>query len=65
MCCGMVDNFQTVQKEKRLFLDQIDTFGGGKVLFYADCGNNGKSGKSIGQARFKSDWIFVSLDRMY
>lgn len=50
---GMVDNFQTVKGKAIIPLDRIDTFNDGKVLFYADCGNNGRGGKSSGQARFK------------
>lgn len=56
---GMVDNFQTVKGKAIIPLDRIDTFNDGKVLFYADCGNNGKGGKSSGQARFKRADICV------
>lgn len=56
---GMVDNFQTVKGKAVIPLDRIDTFKDGKVLFYADCGNNGRGGKSSGQARFKRADICV------
>lgn len=56
---GMVDNFQTVKGKVVIPLDRIDTFKDGKVLFYADCGNNGRGGKSSGQARFKRADICV------
>lgn len=56
---GVVDNFQTVKGKAVIPLDRIDTFKDGKILFYADCGNNGRGGKSSGQARFKRADICV------
>ena len=50
---GMVDNFQTVKGKAVIPLERIYNFKDGKILFYADCGNNGRGGKSSGQARFK------------
>ena len=40
-------------------MNRIDNFEDGKILFYADCGNNGKGGKSAGQACFKRADICV------
>lgn len=50
---GMVDNFQTVKGKAVIPLDRIDNFKDGKILFYADCGNNGRGGKSSGQAKLR------------
>lgn len=50
---GMVDNFQTVKGKEVIPLERIYNFKDGKIFFYADCGNNGRGGKSSGQARFK------------
>lgn len=61
---GMVDNFQTVKGKAVIPLDRIDTFKDGKVLFYADCGNNGRGGKAAVRHALK-ELIFVSLDRIY
>lgn len=56
---GMVDRFQSVKGKAVIPLNRIDNFKDGKILFYADCGNNGKGGKSAGQARFKRADICV------
>ena len=56
---GMVDRFQSVKGKAVIPLNRIDNFKDGKILFYADCGNNGKGGKSTGQARFKRADICV------
>lgn len=50
---GMVDNFQTVKGKAVIPLERIDNFKDGKILFYADCGNNGRGGKSSGQAKLR------------
>lgn len=56
---GMVDRFQSVKGKAVIPLNRIDNFKDGKILFYADCGNNGKGGKSAGQACFKRADICV------
>ena len=56
---GMVDRFQSVKGKAVIPLNRIDNFKDGRILFYADCGNNGRGGKSTGQARFKRADICV------
>ena len=56
---GTVDLFQSVSGKKVIPLSRISCVNNGKILFYADCGNNGRAGKSSGQARFKRADICV------
>lgn len=56
---GTVDLFQSVSGKKVIPLIRISCVNNGKILFYADCGNNGRAGKSSGQARFKRADICV------
>lgn len=60
----MVDNFQTVKGKAVIPLDRIDKFKDGKVLFYADCGNNGRGGKAVVRHTLREP-IFVSSDRIF
>lgn len=50
---GMVDNFQSVKGKQIVPLNRIGSFEDGNISFYIDCGNNGKMGKSSGDAKFK------------
>lgn len=50
---GMVDRFQILSGKKVVPLDNIGDFKNKKILFFADCGNNGKDGSSSGDAKLK------------
>lgn len=60
---GMVDNFQSVKGKQLVPLNRIGDFTSGKIEFCADCGNNGKGGKSSGASRFvRADVCLVRKD---
>lgn len=48
---GMVDNFQTAKGKQIVPLNRIGEFKDGIIKFYADCGNNGRGGKSRGESK--------------
>lgn len=59
---GMVDRFQSVKGKQIVPLNRIGNFKDGNISFYIDCGNNGKMGKSSGEAKFKRASICVIRD---
>lgn len=59
---GMVDRFQSVKGKQIVPLKRIDDFKDGNISFYIDCGNNGKMGKSSGDAKFQRASICLIRD---
>lgn len=54
---GMVDFFQTTRGKQVVPLERITTDFKNKLEFYVDCGNNGRMGKSNGDAKLKKAQI--------